>query len=149
MKTIFVLLAIALPTFASAADYLNVTCYISSGASVQKSFEGFIYGSSKTLANRVVVEGQNVLEDTEHRADTPATCMDPRELETDYNGQSYWRDAYNTKVYKMGFTTVELSCALGSVVLKYGPKENFIKAMTPRSTSSEFKPYCLDFSGLE
>ncbi len=152
MKALFVMIALTLPSLSSAAEYLDVDCYIAEGTTVTKTFDGYIFGSVKTVGNRVVVEGRTLEIDYIRKSDTPATCSSSRVLDYDNDGNSYYRDIDNVKVFAFDFSQVELSCALGSVVKRYGNLDNFKKAQEQaniRSTSSGSKPLCLDLTNLE
>lgn len=150
MKTLLAVIALTLPTLSSAADYLKVDCYIAEGTSVTKTFEGYVFGTVKTVANRVMVEGKNIATDYIYRHNTPSICKAFTETDND----SYYgtRSVENVYTMEFDFSRVELSCAAGSVVKNFGDLANFKKAMEAqlrRGLPIGVLPYCLDLSNLE
>ncbi len=152
MKTLITMIALTLPTLSSAAEYLDVECYIAEGTTVTKTFDGYVYGTVKTAGNRIVVEGRNIEVNYTHRRGTPDTCKAPTSTNYDNDGYSYQSNVSNVYVMEFDFSTVELSCAQGSVIKKFGALPNFTKAIeqwAKRSTPTDSKPVCLDLSALE
>ena len=148
MKTLIALIALSLPTLSSAAEYLDVDCYIAEGTTVTKTFEGFVFGTVKNTGNRVIVEGRTIGVNYVHRRGTPDTCKSPVSTSYDSEGDSYYTNASNVYVMEFDFSTVELSCALGSVVKKYGALPNFTKAIEQwAKRSAVTDSVCLDLSG--
>lgn len=152
MKALIVMIALSLPTMSSAAEYLKVDCYIAEGTSVTKTFEGYVFGTVKTAGNRVMVEGKNIATNYVHRRGTPATCKSPTATSYDNDGYSSQYDVSNVYVLEFDYSFIELSCAQGSVVKRFGDLANFSKAMEAqvrRSAPTSEKPHCLDLSSLE
>lgn len=152
MKTLFIMIALTLPSLSSAAEYLDVECYIAEGTTVTKTFDGYVFGTVKTVGNRVIVEGKNIEPSYVHRRGTPDTCKSPTGTSYDNDGYSSSYNVSNVYVLEFDYATVELSCAAGSVVKKFGNLANFTKAIegwAKRNTQIDSKPICLDLTNLE
>ena len=152
MKTLLAVIILSLPTLTSAAEYLDVECYIAEGTTVTKTFDGLIFGTVKNSGNRIILEGKNVATAAVHRPGTPDTCKSAYDTIWSDSGYSYESKVSNVYLYEFDYSLVDLSCAQGSVVKRYGDLANFrkaIEAQNRRNTYADSKPYCLDFSGLE
>lgn len=152
MKTFLVLIALSLPSLSSAAEFLEVDCYISQGRNMMKTFDGKVFGTMKTVGDRIIIEGQPLVTHAVHRPGTPDTCRAAMRIESDSYGNSYEIAEYNVTVFEFDYSLIELSCASGSVVKRYGNLGNFKKAMEAsvrRDASMGQKPLCLDFTGIE
>lgn len=149
MKTLLIAIAMIVSTSVLAAEFLKVECYIAEGTTVTKTFDGYVYGSVKNSANRVLVEGKTIATSYVYRHGTPSTCRASSEVDSDsYYGM---RNVQNVFLMTYDHSSVELSCAAGSVVKKYGDLANFTKGMEnmlSRGLPIGALPHCLDVSGL-
>lgn len=152
MKSLLIAIALTLPTMSSAAEYMHVECYMAEGTETTKTFEGYVLGTVKNSENRVLVEGKNIEDTWVHRKGTPATCEAPTRWNEDNDGHGYQSNNSNVWVFEFDYATVELNCAAGSVVKRYGDLANFTKAIqakVKRGLSAGSLPKCLDLTGLE
>lgn len=152
MKTTLIAIALTLPTLTSAAEFLDVDCYIAEGTSVERTFNGYVFGTVKTVGERVLVKGKTIEKSYVQRTNTPDTCAPSYHYNTGNDGYDYRVEDNNVTVYEFDFSSVELSCALGSVVKKYGDLANFTKALEAqarRGVPTGKKPQCLDLTGLQ
>lgn len=152
MKSLMIAIALSLPTMSSAAEFMHVECYIAEGTETTKTFEGYVFGSVKNSGNRVLVEGKNIEDNYTHRRGTPATCQAPTSWNNDNDGYGYESKNSNVYVFEFDYAMVELNCAGGSVVKRYGDLANFTKAMEARvrrNASTGELPKCLDLTGIQ
>jgi len=152
MKSLLVAIALTLPTMSSAAEYMHVECYMAEGTETTKTFEGHVFGTVKNSGNRVLVEGKNIADTWVHRRGTPATCEAPTRWNNDHDGYGYESNNSNVWVFEFDYALIELNCAAGSVVKRYGDIVNFTKAIearVKRNAPVGGLPKCLDLTGIQ
>ena len=149
MRSLLGLLVISFPLLASGSEFMKVECFGENNQGLTRTFEGFVFGTVTKIEGRLEIQGQTVRSAYVSRDGTSSDCKSPRQ----YRGTStnYVR-VPNTLVMEYDYGSLDITCASGSVVLRYGDLKRFQKAMVSelkREQSDGGKPYCLDLSALE
>lgn len=158
MKILSAILLASLSYSAFSAEYFHVTCYLplpsTQGAHV--TYSGTLLGTAKKSGDRIEVLGRPVVYETVSNPALKSPCAPATEMDSEY----YVGANRNEEVYRLDFETVEVVCASGSPLIKYGSLTNFKAAMEASNKKSEryyrqrnhesVKGYdCVDVSQLE